>query len=157
MEKISPKAIKVWRISEAIVAAVALLLALGAFILSLFVWDWLPWWISLIIFGFFLYICIFQVWLFPALKYKHYRYEVLEDEIKIHSGIWIKRRLSVPLFRVQNIDTHVGPLMRRFGLKSITLRTSAEKIVIPELEADRADGLRNDIRALINENTRRAI
>src|SRR5699024_12159517 len=102
MEKISPKAIKVWRISEAIVAAVALLLALGAFILSLFVWDWLPWWISLIIFGFFLYICIFQVWLFPALKYKHYRYEVLEDEIKIHSGIWIKRRLSVPLFRVQD-------------------------------------------------------
>lgn len=155
MEKISPKAIKVWRISEAIVAAVALLLALGAFILSLFVWDWLPWWISLIIFGFFLYICIFQVWLFPALKYKHYRYEVLEDEIKIHSGIWIKRRLSVPLFRVQNIDTHVGPLMRRFGLKSITLRTSAERVEIPELEAGRADELRNDIRALINENTRR--
>ena len=157
MEKISPKAIRVWRISEAIVAGVVLLLALGAFLLSQFVWDWLPWWISLIIFGFFLYGCIFQVWLFPALKYKYFRYKVLEDEVKIHSGIWIKRRLSIPLFRVQNIDTHVGPLMRRFGLKSITLRTSAERIEIPELEADRADGLRNDIRALINENTRREI
>ena len=157
MERISPEAIKVWRISEAIAAAVVLLSALGSLLLSLFVWDWLPWWISLIISGFFLYGCIFQIWLFPALKYKYFRYEVLEDEIKIHSGIWIKKRLSVPLFRVQNIDTHVGPLMRRFGLKSITLRTSAEKIVIPELEADRADGLRTDIRALINENTRRAI
>lgn len=157
MEKISPKAIKVWRISESIVAGIILLVAIVALILSLWVWNWLPWWVSLIIFGFFLYGCIFQIWLFPALKYKYFRYQVMDDEIKIHNGIWIKKQVAVPLFRVQNIDTHVGPLMRRFGLKSITLRTSAEKIEIPELEADKADVLRNDIRALINENTRREI
>ncbi len=157
MEKISSKAIKVWRISESIVAGIVLLVAIIALILSLWVWDWLPWWISLIIFGFFLYGCIFQIWLFPRLQYKYFRYQVLEDEIKIHRGIWIKKQISVPLFRVQNIDTHVGPLMKKFGLKSITLRTSAEKVEIPELEADKADVLRNDIRALINENTRREI
>lgn len=157
MEKISSKAIKVWRISESIVAGIILLVAIVALVLSLWVWNWLPWWVSLIIFGFFLYSCIFQIWLFPALKYKYFRYQVMDDEIKIHSGIWIKKQVAVPLFRVQNIDTHVGPLMRSFGLKSITLRTSAEKIEIPELEADKADVLRNDIRALINENTRQEI
>lgn len=157
MEKISPKAIKVWRISESIVAGISLLAAIVALVLSLWVWEWIPWWMPLIIFAFFLYNCLFQIWLIPALKYKYFRYQVQEDEIKIHSGIWIKQQVSVPLLRVQNIDTHVGPLMKRFGLKSITLRTSAEKVEIPELEADKADMLRNDIRALINENARREI
>ncbi|WP_411842612.1 PH domain-containing protein [Salinicoccus sp. HZC-1] len=157
MEKISPKAIKVWRIRESIIAGIILIAALTALILSLWVWEWIPLWVPLVIFAFFLYGCIFQIWLFPKLQYKYFRYQVQEDEIKIHSGIWVKKQISVPLFRVQNIDTHVGPLMRRFGLKSITLRTSAERVEIPELEADKADSLRNDIRTLINENTRREI
>lgn len=157
MEQISPKAIKVWRIRESIISGIILLVALAAFILSQWVWDWLPWWVSLIIFLFFLYGCIFEIWLFPKLKFKYFRYQVLEDEIKIHKGIWIKTQISIPLFRVQNIDTHVGPLMKRFDLKSISLRTSAERVEIPELEADEADVLRNDIRTLINENTRREI
>ena len=61
MQKISPKAIKVWRIREGIVAAVDLLIAVAALILSLFVWDWFPWWISLILFIIFLYIAVVHV------------------------------------------------------------------------------------------------
>lgn len=155
MEKISPKAIKVWRISEAIVSGVILLLAVAAFILSQWVWEFLPWWISLILFAIFIIQAVIFVWLVPKLKYRYFRYEVLEDEIKIHQGILIKEQNQVPLYRVQNIDTNVGPLMKRYGLKGVSLRTSAERIQIPELEEDEADRIRNDIRTLINENSRR--
>ncbi|WP_020007218.1 PH domain-containing protein [Salinicoccus albus] len=157
MEKISPKAIKVWRISEAITAAVMLLAAAAAFILSQWVWDFLPWWISLILFVIFVIHMVIFVWLMPKLKYKYFRYEVLADEIKIHQGILIKAQNQVPLYRVQNIDTNVGPLMKRYGLKSVSLRTSAERIQIPELEKDEADRIRNDIRTLINEHSRREL
>ena len=157
MEKISPKAIKVWRISESITAAVMLLAAVAAFILSQWVWDFLPWWISLILFVIFVIQMVIFVWLMPKLKYKYFRYEVLADEIKIHQGILIKDQNQVPLYRVQNIDTNVGPLMRKYGLKSVSLRTSAERIQIPELEKDEADRIRNDIRTLINEHSRREL
>lgn len=155
MQKISPKAVKVWRIREGIVAAVDLMIAVAALILSLFVWDWFPWWISLILFIIFLYIVVVHVWLLPMLKYKYFRFGVSEDEIRIHQGIFFKEQHAVPLFRVQNIDTTVGPLMKRYGLKGVTLKTSAERIHIPELESDEADNIRNEIRKLINENTRR--
>lgn len=77
---------------------------------------------------------------------------MLEDEIRIHSGIWFKSEVAVPLYRVQNIDTTVGPIMKRMNLKGISLQTSAEKLYIPELETDKADQLRHDIRELINKN-----
>ncbi|MCG1009920.1 PH domain-containing protein [Salinicoccus sp. ID82-1] len=155
MQKISPKAIKVWRIREAIGAAIVLLLAVAALVVTLFVWDAFPWWISLILFIIFAYIAVVHVWLLPGLKYKYFRFQVSADEIRIHQGIFFKEKHAVPLFRVQNIDTTVGPLMKRYGLKGVTLKTSAERIHIPELESDEADMIRNDIRKLINENTRR--
>lgn len=42
--------------------------------------------------------------------------------------------------------------MKRMNLKGISLQTSAEKLFIPELETDKADQLRHDIRELINKN-----
>lgn len=157
MQKISPKAIKVWRIREGIAAAIVLLLAVAALVISQFIWEVFPWWISLVLFIIFIYITLVHVWLLPGLKYKYFRFHVSPDEIRIHQGIFFKEKHAVPLFRVQNIDTTVGPLMKRYGLKGVTLRTSAESIHIPELESDEADMIRNDIRKLINENTRQTL
>ncbi|GAA3715321.1 PH domain-containing protein [Salinicoccus jeotgali] len=157
MKKISPKSITVWRIREGIAALIALLVAVAATILHFYVWKWLPWWVPLILFVIFIYISLINVWLMPKLKYKYFRYDVSRDEIRIHKGIIFKEELAVPLFRVQNIDTTVGPLMKRYALKGVTLRTSAAPVHIPELESDEADRLRNDIRTLINEKTGRTI
>ncbi|GAB3058352.1 PH domain-containing protein [Salinicoccus sesuvii] len=157
MQKISPKAIKVWRIREGIAAGIVLLIAVAALIVSQFVWEAFPWWISLVLFIVAIYISVVHVWLLPRLKYKYFRFQVSMDEIRIHQGIFFKEKLAVPLFRVQNIDTTVGPLMKRYGLKGVTLKTSAESIHIPELESEEADMIRNDIRKLINENTRQTL
>lgn len=157
MKKISPKSIIVWRIREGIAALIALLAAIAAAMLHFYVWEWLPWWVPLIPLVIAIYISLINVWLLPKLKYKYFRYQVSQDEISIHKGIIFKEEYAVPLFRVQNIDTTVGPLMKRYDLKGVTLRTSAEPIHIPELESDEADRLRGDIRTLINEKTGRTI
>jgi uncharacterized protein len=151
MKRISPKAIRLWRIREYINAGVWLLIAAAIGIAQIFL-DFIPWWIFLIPLAVAIYIIIVHAWIIPKLRYKYFRYKVLEDEIRIHSGIWFKSEVAVPLYRVQNIDTTVGPIMKRMNLKGISLQTSAEKLYIPELETDKADQLRHDIRELINKN-----
>ncbi|CAD2079906.1 hypothetical protein GCM10007275_17300 [Jeotgalicoccus coquinae] len=151
MKRISPKAIKLWRIREYINVGVWLLIAAAIGIAQIFL-DFIPWWIFLIPLAVAIYIIIVHAWIIPKLRYKYFRYKVLEDEIRIHSGIWFKSEVAVPLYRVQNIDTTVGPIMKKMNLKGISLQTSAEKLYIPELETDKADQLRHDIRELINKN-----
>lgn len=151
MKRISPKAIKLWRIREYINAGIWLIIGIAIGIASIF-FDFIPWWIFLVPAAIVLYIIIVHAWIIPKLRYKYFRYQVLEDEIRIHSGILFKSEVAVPLYRVQNIDTTVGPIMKRMNLKGISLQTSAEKLFIPELETDKADQLRHDIRELINKN-----
>lgn len=157
MKKISPKAIRLWRIKSMIFAGVIFLIAFILFFISMYFWDALPWWVSLIPFGFFIYLLIVHVWILPRLKYRYFRYGVVDDEIRVHQGIFFKSRTAVPLFRVQNIDTTVGPLMRRMALTGISLKTSAQRVYIPELHDTEAEDLRRMIRALINETTGKKI
>ena len=135
-------------------AGIWFLIALGIGIATFF-FDFIAWWIFLIPVGLGLLVLIISAWITPKLKYKYFRYQVLEDEIKIHSGIWFKEEVSVPLFRVQNIDTTVGPIMKKMNLKGISLQTSAERLYIPELENQKADELRSDIRTLVNRNSQK--
>lgn len=151
MKRISPKAIKLWRIREYINAGIWLIIGAAIGIASIYI-DFISWKLSLVPAAIVIYIIIVHAWIIPKLRYKYFRYQVLEDEIRIHSGIWFKSEVAVPLYRVQNIDTTVGPIMKRMNLKGISLQTSAEKLFIPELETNKADQMRQDIRELINKN-----
>lgn len=151
MTRISPRAIKLWRIRALINSGIWLVISLALGIGAIFI-DFIPWWSLLIPLAVVFYILLVSVWIMPKLRYKYFTYEVLKDEIRIHSGIWFKHEDAVPLFRVQNIDTTVGPIMKKMDLKGIFLQTSAERLYIPELETPKADQLRQDIRELINYN-----
>lgn len=153
MKKISPKAIKLWRIKSLVFSGVILLLGVILLITSIYIWDQLPWWVSLFAFVFFVYLVIVHVWIIPKLKYRYFRYGIIDEEIRVHRGIVFKERIAVPLFRVQNIDTTIGPLMRKMKLTGISLKTSAERVYIPELHQEEAEELRSMIRTLINKTT----
>lgn len=153
MKKISPKAIKLWRIKSSVFSGVILLLGVILLITSVYIWDQLPWWVSIFPFAFFVYLVIVHVWILPNLKFRYFRYGIIDEEIRVHRGIVFKERIAVPLFRVQNIDTTIGPLMRKMNLTGISLKTSAERVYIPELHQEEAEELRNMIRTLINKTT----
>lgn len=88
---------------------------------------------------------VYIVWLIvlPPIRYARWRYEVTEDYLDIAKGIVWRKRYTIPFIRVQNTDTRQGPILRVFKLASVTVSTAAKEHVIPGLEFDTAEQLRD--------------
>jgi membrane protein YdbS with pleckstrin-like domain len=94
-----------------------------------------------------LFIVIFVV-IVPKVRWIQWSFEVLDEEIDIHKGIFWKNRIIIPLIRVQNVDTRQGPIMRANGLASFTVSTAAGAHEIPGLDVAEADALRDHVALL---------
>ena len=68
--------------------------------------------------------------------------ELHDDYLDIAKGIIWRKRYIIPFIRVQNTDTRQGPILRAFGLSSVTVATAAGEHVIPGLANDVADQVR---------------
>lgn len=139
-KRISKRGLKVWRISGAIHSLFVLLLAGGVISLTI-IFDW-PFWVigaALIIFALYAYCFIFFI---PNLRWKHWRYEVRENEIEIQHGIFVIKSTLVPMIRVQHVDTEQGPILRKYHLATVTVSTAATVHEIPALDEDEAEELR---------------
>jgi membrane protein YdbS with pleckstrin-like domain len=84
----------------------------------------------------------------PKVRWIQWSFEVYDEEIDIHKGIFWRKRIIIPLIRVQNVDTRQGPIMRANGLASFTVATAAGEHEIPGLEVDEADALRDHVALL---------
>jgi membrane protein YdbS with pleckstrin-like domain len=84
----------------------------------------------------------------PKVRWIQWSFEVHEEEIDIHKGIFWRKRIIIPLIRVQNVDTKQGPIMRANGLASFTVATAAGEHEIPGLEVAEADALRDHVAVL---------
>src|SRR5690625_4774892 len=96
MKKISPKAIRLWRIKAGIYSAVCMLMTIIVFISSVTVMAFLSWCVPLALLLITLYIVLVDIWLVPKLKYRFFRYGIFDDEIHVHEGIFIKKQKAVP-------------------------------------------------------------
>jgi membrane protein YdbS with pleckstrin-like domain len=84
----------------------------------------------------------------PKIRWIQWSFEVLDEEIDIHKGIFWRKRIIIPLIRVQNVDTKQGPVMRANGLASFTVATAAGEHEIPGLDVAEADALRDHVAIL---------
>jgi membrane protein YdbS with pleckstrin-like domain len=84
----------------------------------------------------------------PKIRWIQWSFEVYEEEIDIHKGIFWRKRIIIPLIRVQNVDTRQGPVMRANGLASFTVATAAGEHEIPGLDLVEADALRDRVALL---------
>ncbi|RXZ81856.1 hypothetical protein EBB07_12625 [Paenibacillaceae bacterium] len=142
-ERIDDQALKVWRLSGAIDAVIyGAALAVLLFLTVRF--DW-PVWIAVV--AAVLAICqsVLEIVIWPKLKYNQWRYEITENEIELKHGIVFRKRTSIPMIRIQHVDTKQGPLLRRFGLATVTFSTAAGSHEIPALTELRADQARKQI------------
>ncbi|WP_181349334.1 PH domain-containing protein [Thalassobacillus sp. CUG 92003] len=144
--RISPKALRLWRIYGGIQSVIITLLAAGL-IVATYYFNW-PKWLILIGIIVPLLEIILSVWLLPTIRWKRWRYEVREQEIELQHGIWIVNRTLVPMIRVQHVDTEQGPLLRKYKLATISISTAATVHKIPALEVDEAEHLRQSISSL---------
>lgn len=140
--QLDPRVKAVWRINDAIWITVIGLCAGSCIALLMLVpgvWLW-----PLIVFGIVMVVA-YVVWLvvLPPIRYVRWRYEVSDDYLDIAKGIVWRKRYTIPFIRVQNTDTRQGPILRAFKLASVTVATAAKEHVIPGLEFQTAEQLRD--------------
>jgi uncharacterized protein len=144
--RISDKALKVWRISGGIVAAIAWSIMVGVASLF-FIFDWPLWILGLLALLEAIH-TILSVTVFPGVRWRRWRYEVREQEIELQQGIFVIQRTLIPMVRVQHVDTFQGPLLRRYNLATVMISTAATTHEIPALEEEEAESLRIQISKL---------
>lgn len=84
----------------------------------------------------------------PAWRYRRWRWEVTEDEVRLQKGLLVVERAVIPMVRVQHVDTSQGPIMGAFGLSEVRVWTAAGSHSIPALADEDAQRLRDKIALL---------
>jgi uncharacterized protein len=90
----------------------------------------------------------------PPRRYRAWGYWMDGEELRLRRGVWIRVHTLVPLDHVQHIDVSQGPVERALGICSLVLHTAGtlhSQIVVPGLTRDRAERMRDEIRARIRE------
>ncbi|WP_100407270.1 PH domain-containing protein [Bacillus solitudinis] len=145
-QQISVKALPAWRLQAFFESLLFALLPIGYGVLLYF--FSFPYWILWTLIGLYLLLVIMTVFILPSLRWRHWRYDVLEQEIDLQHGVFIVKRTLIPMTRVQHVDTEQGPLLRRYKLAAVSISTAATVHKIPSLTLEIADELRDRIAAL---------
>ncbi|MEP9403363.1 PH domain-containing protein [Sphingomonas sp. VNH70] len=88
----------------------------------------------------------------PPRRYAHWRFALTDAELHVAHGWWVRVHTIVPVARVQHIDLTQGPVERMCGVATLVLHTAGTehaKVVVPGLARDRAEAVRDRIRAAI--------
>lgn len=144
-QRLSEDAVKVWIISD-IIENLIIFIVLGVlfYLDKYFSWkEWIGW----ILMAITTIAVIGTVWSFirPFLLYKTWRYDVNEEFLQLKSGILVEKNQLVPMTKIQAIATKQGPLLRKYGLCSISIDTMGTSHTIPALPKEVAVELRNQI------------
>lgn len=152
-QHISQHAVKVWRISNLISNGIILIVLAGILFLQKY-FDWYDW-IGPVLYSIialvFLY-GVYEVVIKPIYLQKTWRYEIDEQHVQIKHGLFSRHHLIVPMTKVEYVNTNQGPLLRRYGLSTITIGTIASSHEIPTIPEAEAKELRNKIAFLANIN-----
>lgn len=144
--RIAIDAMKAWRIHAGIFMIVLWLAIIALMVLTIvFDFSFLFVIIAAAVGVAFVFIFVFLI---PALRYRRWRYEIFEQEIYIQHGIMIRKRILIPMIRVQHVDTEQGPILKRFRLATVSISTAAGKHEIPALLEEDASHLRDRISTL---------
>lgn len=145
-ERLDPRIKSVWRINDALSVVV---LALVCIIPFLIVWgvgeDEVPWApvvvLAEVVAALVLLVLVLAV--LPPIRYARWRYQLTPEYLEIACGIIWRKHYVIPFIRVQNTDTQQGPILRAFGLSSVTVATAAGEHQIPGVDNATAEQLRD--------------
>lgn len=146
-QRLAPKAIIAWRIKGLIYMSSYLIVMMVVLLLRQFLWDF-PFFIVIILGGFFIILSIVQVLLIPVIRMVYWGYDISEHDIDIQHGIIVIKRSLIPMAKIQHVDTEHGPIMRFFNLATLSISTAGTMHKIPALNFETARKLRGQISAL---------
>ncbi|MCR6106636.1 PH domain-containing protein [Salipaludibacillus agaradhaerens] len=144
------KTLKVWKITSAFGSVFYGLLPLIYWGASR-IWTFLPVWPTYALAVLAFLFALINIFIIQKLQWNRWRYKIYENEIELMYGVFILRRVIIPMIRVQHVDTKQGPLLRHYRLASVTISTAATVHEIPGLTLEKADMLRDHIAQLARE------
>ncbi len=63
-------------------------------------------------------------WMWSRLVYNNYKYELAEIGFKKEEGVIIKKYVTIPYDRIQNVDIYRGVMARLLGLSDLHIQTA---------------------------------
>ncbi|MGE8203861.1 PH domain-containing protein [Heyndrickxia sp. NPDC080065] len=144
--RLSKDAVKVWIIRETIGCLIGWIV-LGVLFYLDHLYSWKEWigWILIVITIISVLFAVWSIFIQPFLLYKNWRYGVDEEFLKLKLGAINETHQLVPMTKIQSVATHQGPLLRKYGLYSVSVETMGSSHAIPALPKDVAFELRNRI------------
>ncbi|CAJ1226073.1 PH domain-containing protein [Levilactobacillus zymae] len=112
-------------------------------------WHW-PGWLVVVSAVITLVEPIVEAGLIPY-RYRFTRYQITPVAVEIQSGMVFKKRLAIPIARVQDVTLKAGPLLQWQKLTQVTVATAATSHTIEGLELATAEQLREHIMQLAQE------
>ncbi len=96
-------------------------------------------------------------YIWARLSYRYYRYELTENGFKKELGVILKKYVTIPYDRIQNVDIYRGILDRILGLSDLNIQTAGMSSVgrsgrgvfaegrLPGLSKEDAEKLRDEL------------
>lgn len=81
----------------------------------------------------------------PYLKLKSVRYEMHALHLEIMTGIFFKKRVLIPIERIQHVAIKEGPLTRLYAIQIVEVFTAGTAHEIPLLIKKEAEELRSQL------------
>ncbi len=134
-----------WMLSETITNLIAFII-LGVLLYLDYRFSWKEW-IGWILLGITVISVLGAAWslISPFLLYKNWRFDVDEEFLQLKSGVLNEVHELVPMTKIQSVATKQGPLLRKYGLCSVSIETMGSSHSIPALPKEVAIKLRNQI------------
>lgn len=150
-QRISPYAVKVWRITNTIGHGVTLVVLGGLLAASLY-FDWKVWigWILYALLGLTVISAIYSILFEPYYLQKTWRYEIDETYIQLKHGSITQKHKLIPMSKVEFVMTNQGPFLRKYGLCNLEIGTVTSSHQIPAISKEEAVRLRAQIAELAN-------
>lgn len=148
-QKISPDAIKYWKIVNIMIYTTIFCL-MGIFYLVKGLYGWPNWWnpVLLILIVIFIISFVIEYFYIPKYKQRTWRYEINENSIQLKYGRFLKKSYKViPMNKVYYVNTHQHLLLKKYNLSTVQIGTIAYIHEIPALPEEEA----KNIRKLISE------
>ncbi|MFT9266658.1 PH domain-containing protein [Oenococcus sp.] len=141
-----PKKIQITWFVHACANLILSLIILAAIYLAGHAWHW-PIWFVYIITTTIALGTISELVSIPY-RYRFWQYRITEDAVEMQSGFIFRKRIAIPISRVQNVTLSAGPLLQWQKMQKVTVATASSTHTIDGLDNAKAEKLRDQIMAL---------
>lgn len=99
---------------------------------------------------------LLNTFIYPIIEYKQWKYLINKDKIEFSEGIFLIKKTTIPIVRIQHIQVNQGIINRWLKLADISISTAGGQHKIPNIDIEKAerisDYLNNKVKEKVEEN-----